>query len=448
MTDISPTTGDVVAQAGQSGHAGVGGGQEALQDRSALLREINLARQERLREREVFLVVINIADTKKYDDIIRVFGYKFADDLLSIRLADLKFINIRQHAFRVGFWSVGLIFRSQSRADYESALSGLISLLAKPLICRGIPVSIKAGVGLCDLMKGLGSAEDLLQATFLAGQAAAATRRGYVECNYDLAEDHRRAFALIAHAGHSLTTEEEFELSYQPRLDIKSGRCASVEALLRWHHPTLGLVMPGEFIPLIEMTGLVQELTVWVLSRAIAQAAGWYQSGLKLKICVNISPKNLEEPDFVLRLRELLHVHGLPAANLELEFSAARSFSNIEQARRRLTELQTLGVSIAIDDFGIGTDGFAALEYIPADVVKIDRSLAGAIVGNPRQQVLVKALINIAHELGIMAVAEGTETEEALNLLMRWDCDFAEGYLISQPMTASSLVAWYAEKFG
>ncbi len=425
----------------------MGYGPETLRDRADLLREINLVRQEHLAERQAFLVVINIADTKKYDEIIRVFGYKFADDLLSIRLADLEFITRRQSAFRVGFWSVGLVFQADDSRDYDTMLARLIAMLAKPVICRGIPVSIKGGVGVCDLARGLGSAEDLLQATFLAGQSGAELSSGWAECNYDLSDDHRRAFALIAHAESSLQTAFEFELSYQARVDLRAWRCIGAEALLRWHHPTLGLVMPNEFIPLIEMTGLVRELTAWVLTRAVSQTAKWHAEGYKLKTCVNISAKNLEEADFVGRLGLLLQEHKLAPEYLELEFSERDRFDNMQDAEQRLRELRELGVSLSLDDFGTGPNGFTSLENIPASVVKIDRRLINSVLDNAKQQALVKSLIRLAHEMGMQVVAEGLELPVTLKMLQDWNCDAAQGFLINRPMPAEAFIEWLSQKF-
>ena len=422
-------------------------GHETLRDRADLLREINLVRQDQIPERRVFLVVINIADTKKYDEIIRVFGYKFADDLLSIRLADLEFITRRQPAFRVGFWSVGLVFQADEERDFEVMLTRLLSMLAKPVICRGIPVTIKGGVGVCDLARGLGSAEDLLQATFLAGQTGAELPAGWSECNYDLSDDHRRAFALIAEAEASLATDLEFELSYQARVDLRAWRCVGAEALLRWHHPTLGLVMPDEFIPLIELTGLVRELTVWVLTRAISQTAKWHADGFKLKTCVNISAKNLAEADFVGRLALLLEKFSLAPEFLELEFSEKHRFENMDDAEQRLRELRDLGVSLSLDDFGTGANGFTSLETIPASVVKIDRRLINSVVDNAKQQALVKSLIRMAHEMGMQVVAEGLESPVTQKMLQDWGCDAVQGFLINRPMPAEAFIAWLSKTF-
>lgn len=438
------------AEAGFSGDTGPSAGLRdatSLRDRAQLLREINLSRQREPAERQVFLVVINIADTKRYDEIIRVFGYKFADDLMNIRLLDLDFISARQPTFRVGFWSIGLIFHASSRQDYEASLDQLIKVLAQPLICRGIPVYIQAGVGICDLARGLGSAEDLLQATFLAGQAGAQKNTGWAECKYDLAEDHRRAFSLIAHAGHSLATPYEFELNYQARVELSSWRCYAAEALLRWRHPTLGMVMPDEFIPLIEMTGLMRELTAWVLSRALAQLTKWHNEGLRLQVCVNVSSKNLDEPDFVTRLAELLEQNRLEARFVELEFSDEHSFTDIGLAHQHLAELRALGVSVAIDDFGAGRNGFGSIENLAADVIKIDRRLIRAMLDNPRQQAVVQTIIEMAHRLGMKVVAEGLENPATLKLLHGWGCEAAQGFLINRPMPAETFAEWLGRKF-
>lgn len=419
----------------------------ALVDRSELLREINLTQESKPTGKRTVLVVVNIADTKKYDEIIRVFGYKFADDLLNIRLMDLDFIANRETTYRVGFWSIGLIFHARHQNDYDDFLEQLIEVLAQPVICRGIPVSIRAGVGICDLTKGLGAAEDLLQATYLAGQTGAEAPEGWAECNYELSDDHRRAFSLIAHAEHSLSTPYEFELSYQARVDIKTWKCQGAEALLRWRHPTLGMVMPDEFIPLIEMTGLIRQMTFWVLSRAIAQTAEWHAAGYVFRACVNISPKNLDEADFATRIAELLDQHALAPKFLELEFSERRSFANFEAARGRLQELRDMGISISIDDFGVGTNGFWSLENVPANIVKIDRRLIRSILDDPRQQALVRSMINMAHDLGMEVVAEGLENPETLKMLAAWDCDAAEGYLINRPMPAEAFLEWIGRKF-
>jgi len=420
---------------------------DGLQDRNALLREINLARQDSPQEREVFLLVVNIADTKRYDEIIRVFGFKLADTLLETRLADLEFFRRRRTLCRVGFWSVGLIFKPRNDDDDDTEVAGLIRELNKPVLCRGIPVRIKAGVGICDLAKATAAAEDLLQATYLAGQAGAASLAGWAECVYDDEIDHRRAFTLISDAMNSLATPYEFSLRYQARVDLKTGQAGAVEAFLRWRHPVLGTVMPDEFIPLIEMTGLIRELTIWVLTHAIAQTSSWHALGHRVKICVKISVQNLFEEDFSSRLSTLFEQYKLGPEFLEIEISERRQFIDMAVAQKVLTELRALGVTVSVDDFGTGESGFAMLEHLPVNAIKIDRRLVLSLRDNFRQQSLVRSIIGMAHELGMYAVAEGVENDATLKLLTAWGCDYAEGFLINRPMPAEAFMEWFASRF-
>ena len=419
----------------------------ALLERTLLIKEIMSVKLEKLPEGHVFLVVINIADTNHYDDIIGVFGYKFADDLLNIRLADLQFISKNQSFFRVGFWSIGFIYRSRTVDEVKSIWLLLNGVLAKPLICRGIPISIKAGIGVCDLMKSPIAAEDLLQATYLAGQVGAASPAGWAECNYDHANDHRRAFTLISDVSNAMATPGQFQLAYQARVTLHTGKADAVEALLRWHHPVLGRITPDEFIPLVEATGLIRDLTFWVLSYAISQAAKWHADNQKVKICVKISTKNLGEDDFVGRITALLELHKFSPEFLELEFSERRSFENPSIARTRFLELRALGVNVSIDDFATGKDSFRMLTNIPANVLKIDRRIIKFLPDNLRYQALVRSMIHMAHEMDMQVVAEGVETFAVQEMLQAWNCDIAEGYLINWPMPADAFISWFTETF-
>lgn len=413
-----------------------------LASRELLLEELHLKRQNRKTDGDVFLVVINIADTKAYDEIIRIFGYKFADNILSIRLEKLEFITKSMTIYQVGFWSIGIIYAPLNDEVAEKYFDTVVSHLATPIICRGIPIPIKGGVGVCDLAKGLGSTEDLLQSTYIAGQTSGRMAAGWSTCNYNLAANNRRAFSLIADIGYALSSTNEFELLYQPRMALRNGRCIAAEALLRWSHPSFGSVAPNEFIPLVEMTGLIRNMTEWVLTRAIAQAAHWHRSGSYLKVSVNISTRNLEESDFVKRVEHILSRFGLAPRYLELELSEGQTFIDPDLAISQLRVLRQTGISIAVDDFGTGSNSFTYLQTTPVTIIKIEKSFVLNMKTEPKNQATIKAMIGLAHSLGIECVAAGVETQEALLLLTNWDCDYAQGYLLARPMDASAFEKW------
>jgi len=416
--------------------------EDRLLTRNQLLNEIHVARRPDLKFSESFLIVINIADTKKYDEIIAIFGYEFADQLLTVRLEDFKHLVPNQAIFQVGFWSVGFIYTVSQHESYQAYLGRLAACLAKPTICRGVPVPFKAGIGVCDLKKGLGAAGDLLQSTFLAGQISGRTAAAWTEASYDPKNDHRRAFSVIADVAPSLDSLDDFELHFQPRLHLKSMRFTGVEALLRWRHPTLGVISPAEFIPLVETTGLIRELTNWVLSRAIEQLSVWHKSGLHLTIGVNISMKNFDEEDFVERVEALLTHYQIEPQYLELEFSETTSFVDVETARTKLVALRKRGVGIAIDDFGIGPNSLGNVGAIPAGIINIDGSLIAGLRDNLRSQAVVKAMIGLAHELGMTVVGKSIESEAILTRLAGWTCDFGQGYLLGRPMRAAEFTQW------
>jgi EAL domain-containing protein (putative c-di-GMP-specific phosphodiesterase class I) len=418
----------------------------AVQTREALLREIQRLNGANLLPEQIFLVVVSAADIKRYDDIIRIFGYKFAEAMLTIRLEDLKSMLPDIDFYQVGFWSFGFIYDSIAMGDHKVFLDSLVEKLELPVICRGIPIPIKAGVGVCDLRKDLGSSEDLLQSTFLAGQVSGTSASEWVSCE-DAKDDHRRAFSLIADVFQALTTPDEFELNYQARIEMKTRGCTGVEALLRWRHPVLGVVSPGEFIPLVEMTGFIKPLTGWVLSKAMAQAAAWHKRGYLLNMSVNISAKNLEEPDFVPLLREKLNYYGLAPHFLELEFTESSLFFDQIAARNKLMALRELGVNIATDDFGSGQDSFTGLAANPANIIKIDRSHIATFGEGSRTQTIVKSMITMAHDLGMIVVAEGVETGETLELLAKLSCDYAQGYFMCRPMLVEEFDAWYVKTY-
>jgi EAL domain-containing protein (putative c-di-GMP-specific phosphodiesterase class I) len=419
----------------------------SLGSRDMLLAQMYSTNTTDIVEGAAFLVVINIADTKEYSDIIRIFGYKFADDMLDIRLETIALEAPETKFYHVGYWSIGFIFRPSEAENRDSFLNRLVFSLSKPIICRGIPIPIKPGIGICDIKKGIGSANDVLQSTFLAGQASSRSSTGWTECNYDLADDHRRSFLIIADFEYSLSQANEFELYFQPRLDLRTRRYTGAEALLRWRHPNLGSIVPNEFIPLVEKTGLIRELTRWVLTHAIAETAKLHKKGYKIQISVNISPKNLDESDFVPHVLALLDYHGLAHDVLEIELSENSVFKNTEMARERLVELRKSGINIAIDDFGTGRDSFGFIRAMPINILKIDGPLVASMNNNIRSQAIVKSIIGLGHETGMSIVGKGIENKDELDMLMNWSCDYVQGYFLGAPMNIDDFAVWCAQNY-
>jgi diguanylate cyclase (GGDEF)-like protein len=236
--------------------------------------------------------------------------------------------------------------------------------------------------------------------------------------------------------------KEELILYYQPQVDYATGLVVGAEALVRWQHPTLGLLPPSEFIPLAEDTGLILQLGAWVMRTACAEARAWQVDGLgSLRIAVNVSACEFRRPDFFENMVDILTQTGLEPAYLDLELTETAIMENAEATVDLLSRIRKLGVKIAIDDFGTGYSSLSYLKRLPIDTLKLDRSFVNGATSDPDDAALVVAVISLAHNLRLQVIAEGVETEEQLRFLRLLKCDGGQGYLFGKPMPAAAFRA-------
>ena len=234
----------------------------------------------------------------------------------------------------------------------------------------------------------------------------------------------------------------QLELFFQPKIDARKLEVTTVEALLRWRHPAMGLVSPARFIPIAERQGLIEPLGQWVLQGALKQAAAWRSSGLRLRVAVNISGVQFRQDDFAVKLERALKTHGLPAGLLTCEIAEATALEDTDATRRAFTRLHKLGVQIAIGDFSGQTRGLAALTSLPLHEVKVGRTLVGALAGDAEARRTVEQVVAVARGRGLRVVAEGVENEAQRNHAVRLGCDELQGYLFAKPMSARAVALW------
>jgi diguanylate cyclase (GGDEF)-like protein len=238
---------------------------------------------------------------------------------------------------------------------------------------------------------------------------------------------------------HRAVERDELVLHYQPVKDLSSGAVVAMEALVRWQHPTLGIVAPTEFIPLAEETGLITEIGRWVLQEACTQCAAWRAEGHDtVDIAVNVSGRQLEDPEFTKDVERVLSVTGLPATALSMEVTESVIVTEGSVGHEALEELQRIGVRIAIDDFGIGYSSLSYLAKLPVHSLKVDRTFIAGL-GTAQDSSIVSAMVDLAHKLGLEVVAEGVETEVELQQLRDAHCDEAQGFLLGRPAPLSTL---------
>jgi diguanylate cyclase (GGDEF)-like protein len=241
----------------------------------------------------------------------------------------------------------------------------------------------------------------------------------------------------------------EFALHYQPKLDLRSGEAIGVEALLRWRHPELGMVSPGQFIPIAEETGLIEPIGAWVIGEASRQARAWREAGFdNLRVAVNLSARQFRNQRLVSDIRKSLAAAGVDASLLELELTESMVMQDPEQAARTLRELKAMGLTLSIDDFGTGHSSLAYLKRFPIDSVKIDRSFIKDLPADAENAAIVRSVIALAHSLRLQVVAEGVETLEQREHLKSAGCDQMQGFLASKPVPAEEAGLFIARHRG
>jgi EAL domain-containing protein (putative c-di-GMP-specific phosphodiesterase class I) len=310
---------------------------------------------------------------------------------------------------------------------------------------NGVELTVDSSVGVVLAPKHGTDVDVLLQRADVAMHQAKQANLGvavYDEANdpHDVAQ-----LGLLAELRRAIE-QDELVLHYQPKLAMATGKLVGVEALVRWQHPTRGLLAPGAFVPIAENTALMSSMTDWVLRSAIAQAADWRRAGWTVPVAVNVSPRSLLDGDLAGTVLHLLAESGLPAELLELEITETAIMTDPARASAVLTYLGTLGVHVSIDDFGVGYTSLGFLKSLPVHALKIDRSFITDLLTDERDQAITETVIALAHRLGLTVVAEGIETEDVWQRLHQLGCDSGQGYHLARPMPTAALTDWLVDR--
>jgi EAL domain-containing protein (putative c-di-GMP-specific phosphodiesterase class I) len=282
----------------------------------------------------------------------------------------------------------------------------------------------------------------LANAAVALNHAKATHRSGYRFFIKELREAALARITLEAELRRAID-RHELQLHYQPKLCIHTGRLRGAEALLRWRSPSRGVVSPAEFIPLAEDCRLILPLSEWVIEEACRQLEVWQRnSGPAIPIAINVSPTLLRATGLITTIAAALTRHGVSASLLEIEITESAAMQDIERSLHNVRALAQLGLKIAVDDFGIGYSNLSLLGLLPLAAIKIDRSLVINVAKSPRDAAIVRAIIELAHALGLSVVAEGVDSSAQLALLRMAKCDDVQGYLMSKPLAAVEFAEW------
>jgi EAL domain-containing protein (putative c-di-GMP-specific phosphodiesterase class I) len=341
--------------------------------------------------------------------------------------------------FRLGGDELAVVLVDADEAAAEAVAQEILNVICEPFILQKMKASVGASIGIALAPSDAAEAVGL---TWCADTAMYRAKLGHIPyVFYDQEIDGGEEKLNLAEELRVAVDEGNFVLHYQPQLNLRTGEIIAVEALIRWPHATLGLVPPLKFLPLAEDAGLMQELTHWVLSEALTQCAEWRDAGRTLTMSVNITTTNLLETGFTELVGQLLARHDLPGTSLIIEITETSIITDFSRSKAVIESLTAMGIIVSIDDFGAGFTSLAYLSSLAVGEVKLDREFITGLLGDGKERdlELVRATIQLGHDMALRVVAEGIEDVGTLELLSDLGCDIAQGYFISRPMPANKL---------
>jgi len=391
-------------------------------------------------------LAIIMMDLDRFKEINDTLGHNVGDQLLidvGTRLSAV--LRKGDTVGRLGGDEFALVVPGVGAEAAVQVANKIFEALAPPFMLEDISFSVAASLGIALYPDHGSDVSTLLKRADVAMYVAKHNKNGCFL--YDSVEDKHSASRLTLMSELQVAIDTGgLQLHYQPMADLRDGRILGVEALVRWPRGERGAIGPEEFIPLVEQTGLIKPLTWWVLETALAQWAQWQAQGLDLRVAVNLSMRNLQDPQLPVYLSGLLKKWSMNRQSLILEITESTVMSDPAGVLQILTHLETMGVQLAIDDFGTGYSSLGYLKKLPVHEVKIDRSFVQDMVTDKDDEVIVRSIIDLAHNLGFKVVAEGVESREILQLLTALDCDMAQGYYLARPMPADKLTAFARSK--
>ncbi|MEM9805694.1 MAG: EAL domain-containing protein [Cyanobacteria bacterium P01_D01_bin.56] len=323
----------------------------------------------------------------------------------------------------------------------------LMDVLSRPFSLPGHEVFLTASIGFAMYPNDSQDLSTLMRQADAALEYAKSQKSSYCQSyQSDMTVATEYQIRLETWLRYALE-RNEFEVYYQPQLNLRTGNIEGVEALIRWHHPQAGNISPGMFIPLAEETGLIIAIGQWVLETACRQARQWQDMGLDLRhMSVNLSSVQFNQGNLSDQVAKTLENTGLSPHSLELEITETALMQDANAAVRTLKELKGLGMRLAVDDFGTGYSSLGYLQKLPIDTLKIDNCFVRGVTHDHKNQVILQSAIQMGHDLGLCIIAEGVETLDEQSLLESYHCDFAQGYLIGKPMSAQQLQTYLEQR--
>lgn len=392
--------------------------------------------------RDGHMVALFLMDLDRFKEVNDTLGHHFGDHVLQQvgkRIAGT--LRETDTVARLGGDEFAVLIPDAGVEDAQRCAEKLLEVLEISIPVNGMSLAVKSSIGITLYPQHGRDAETLLQHADVAMYQAKRNGAGFRLYAQDEDPHSLRRLTMIGELRAAIHNNQ-LELHYQPKVHLRQRRIVGVEALVRWQHPTLGLIMPDEFVSLAEQHGLITTLTDWVLRTAVEQCRDWRRRGISLRVAVNLSAHSLHNLELPDKIAAVLREADLPAELLDIELTETAMMADLAHAMDIFERLAAMGVRLSIDDFGTGMSSLSYLKRLPVNELKIDQSFVVDMAEDENNAVLVRSIIDLAHNIGREVVAEGVQDRDALQLLEMLGCDTAQGYFISRPRTAAELEEW------
>lgn len=387
-------------------------------------------------------IAVCLIDLIQFSDINAALGHAVGDEALrEIAQRLQRNAPMRSVVGRHGAKQFLVLLPDLTQADAMKLARQMLEVIQQPLMSADVPIQLHARCGIALFPAHGATAENLLRRADLALLNAQQSDIRVAVFNPDTEVSHQRRIQVLGDLQRGIE-ENQLRLVYQPKMDVRTRAIVSCEVLVRWQHPVHGNIPPSEFIPHAERTGAIRQLTDWVLDTALAQLAEWSRNGRHIELAVNLSAADIADATLPHTLINLLQRHGVAGQQLILEITESTVMQHIDTVLSAISSLHACGIRFSIDDFGTGHSSLAQLRRLPVDELKLEGSLIADMAQEERARMIVRAMTELGHSLGMRVVAEGVENIQLLRAISRSGCDIAQGYLIAKPMSATQLVSW------
>jgi diguanylate cyclase (GGDEF)-like protein len=392
------------------------------------------------------LAALLLIDLDRFKEVNDTLGHEQGDRLLIEVAHRLREVLRRNDLLaRLGGDEFAVLATLPHRGAVGEVATRVHAALARPFDIAGVAVELGASIGIALQPDHGDDASTLLRRADVAMYQAKRGGTGIETYDPDRDPYSAERLKLLGELRHGIDNDE-LVLHFQPKVALDTRRVIGVEALVRWQHPERGLLGPGEFLGVAERTGLITDVTRWVLDAAVRQCAAWRERGTELPVAINLAAANIVDVTLPDAVESTLRRWNVPGELLECEISEDTVMGDPRRATEVLERLRALGVRLSLDDFGTGHSSLSYLKSLPLDEVKIDQSFVTGMALDPSDAAIVRSTIDLARHLGLDVVAEGVETEDVLEVLVSLDCDVAQGFLLSRPLPADQLDGWLAAR--